>query len=71
MRIICGDCGADAVAGVCPRCDGPVFDVDTPAGREQVGHYRAIRVDRRTQGPIAFIIIFGVLVMPFGLEKMM
>jgi membrane associated rhomboid family serine protease len=55
VRYLCGNCGAEAEAGGCPRCSGPSFDVDTAEGRQNAEHYRAIAEDRATQGPVALI----------------
>jgi membrane associated rhomboid family serine protease len=45
MGYVCGECGCDAAPAGCPRCGGPVFHLDDPHDRENLGHYRAIRVD--------------------------
>ena len=47
MRYVCGECGSDdATAAGCRKCYRAAFDMDTPLGREQMGHYRALCTQR-------------------------
>ncbi|MBI5480550.1 MAG: hypothetical protein HY906_16955 [Deltaproteobacteria bacterium] len=65
MRYQCGNCGSMAPGPEgCPRCDGPVFDLDTPVGAHDMREYRAMCRDREEGQVWPWLPLIPLAIMP-------